>query len=134
MIFENPVNEYMRYTDIIHRAFEFYRIKIRSEIKYEQQNNNNFVLIDFFQRIDKSLNDTKEYYISNIKNIIESTENHKKYRNIGIFKSVLFVYSNDLNRCLDILKNNYSLYPLGEGSIKEKSEIVRELLLKVNAL
>ena len=89
-------NNYLSYSDVIHKAFEFYKDKIKIEIKNERQNNNNFVLIDFFERIDKSLNKTKEYYLSNIRNLVESTEDPNRHKNIGLFRSVLYVYDKDL--------------------------------------
>ena len=128
MDFSNSKNVYLKYTDIIHCAFEYYRDTIKKEIKNERENSNNFALIDFFDRIDKSLNRTKDYYIQNIGNIFKPDNDPNKHPNIGVFRSVLFVYSKDLERCKELLNRHYNLYPVGEGSIKEKYEVVKELL------
>ncbi len=124
-------NNYLSYSDVIHKAFEFYKDKIKIEIKNERQNNNNFVLIDFFERIDKSLNKTKEYYLSNIRNLVESTENPNRHKNIGLFRSVLYVYDKDLDRCMDLLKHNYNLFPIGNASIQENSYLVKDIINKI---
>lgn len=124
-------NNYLSYSDVIHKAFEFYKDKIKIEIKNERQNNNNFVLIDFFERIDKSLNKTKEYYLSNIRNLVESTEDPNRHKNIGLFRSVLYVYDKDLDRCMDLLKHNYNLFPVGNASIQENSYLVKDIINKI---
>ena len=132
MVFDSPKNNYLRYTDIIHCAFEHYRETIKREIKNEHENKNNFALIYFFERLEKTLNKTKDYYLESIGNIIGSSENPNKHPNIGILRSVLFVYNKDLDRCNDLLNQQYNLYPIGEGSIKEKSTLVKEILDKIN--
>ena len=131
MVFDTPKNNYLRYTDIIHCSFEYYREKLKREIKNEHEKNNNFALIDFFERLEKTLNKTKDYYLNNIGNILGSSENPNKYSNIGILRSVLYVYDKDLDRCNDLLNQQYNLYPVGEGSIKDKSTIVKEILDKI---
>lgn len=128
MDFSSSKNIYLKYTDIIQCAFEYYRDTIKKEIKNERENSNNFALVDFFDRIDKSLNKTKDYYIQNIGNIFKPGYDPNKHPNIGVFRSVLFVYGKDLERCKELLNRHYNLYPAGEGSIKEKSEVVKELL------
>ncbi len=132
MISNNTQNKYLDYTDVIHAAFEFYKNKVANEMRYEKQNNNNFTLVDFFQRLHKKLNRTKDYYIQNIHNILERKESTdpSKYYNFGIFRSVLFVYDKDLDRCMNVLNNTYNLYPVGKGSMQEKSIIVKEILKK----
>ena len=131
MVFDTPNYNNLRYTDIIHCSFEYYRERIKREIKNEHDNNNNFALIDFFERLEKTLNKTKDYYLHNIGNIIGSSENPNRHSNIGILRSVLFVYHKDLDRCNDLLNQQYNLYPVGEGSIKEKSILVKEILDKI---
>jgi len=129
--FDDAKNNYLRYSDVIHDAFEFYKGKINDEIKNERRNNNNFVLIDFFERVDKSLNKTKEYYLSNIRNLLESTEDPHRHKNIGVFRSILYVYDKDLDRCMDLLKHNYNMFPAGDASIQEKSYLVKDIITKV---
>ena len=131
MVFDTPKNNYLKYTDIIHCSFEYYRERLKREIKNEHEKNNNFALIDFFERLEKTLNKTKDYYLNNIGNILGSSENPNKYSNIGILRSVLYVYDKDLDRCNDLLNQQYNLYPVGEGSIKDKSTIVKEILDKI---
>ena len=131
MVFDTPKNNYLRYTDIIHCSFEYYRERLKREIKNEHEKNNNFALIDFFERLEKTLNKTKDYYLNNVGNILGSSENPNKYSNIGILRSVLYVYDKDLDRCNDLLNQQYNLYPVGEGSIKDKSTIVKEILDKI---
>ena len=131
MVFDSPKYKYLKYTDILHCAFEFYRDTIRKEIKNERENGNNFALIDFLDRIEKSLNKTKDYYIEHIGNIFEPDHDPNKHPNIGVLRSVLFVYDKDLERCKELLNRYYNLYPMGEGSIKEKSDLVKELLDKI---
>ena len=126
--FNSSKNEYLKYTDILHSAFAYYRDTIRKEIRNERKNSNNFALIDFFERIEKSLNRTKDYYIRHISNIFKSNNDPNKHPNIGILRSVLFVYNKDLERCTELLNHQYNLYPMGDGSIKEKSELSKELL------
>ena len=128
---DDAKNNYLSYSDVIHNAFEFYKNKIKIEIKNERQNNNNFVLIHFFERIDKSLNKTKEYYLSNIRNLVESTEDPNRHKNIGLFRSVLYVYDKDLDRCMDLLKHNYNLFPVGNASIQENSYLVKDIINKI---
>ena len=132
MVFDTPNNEYLKYTDIIHCAFEYYRNRIRSEIKNERENNNNFAIIDFFDRIDKSLNKTKDYYLQQISNVMMASEDPNRFLHIGILRSVLFVYDKDLERCKDLLNRQYNLFPTGDGSIKEKSALVKDLLDRVS--
>ena len=131
MVFDSPKYKYLKYTDILHCAFEFYRDTIRKEIKNERENGNNFALIDFLDRIEKSLNKTKDYYIQHISNIFGPDHDPNKHPNIGVLRSVLFVYDKDLERCKELLNRYYNLYPMGEGSIREKSDLVRELLDKI---
>lgn len=131
MVFDTPNYNNLKYTDIIHCSFEYYRERIKREIKNEHDNNNNFALIAFFERLEKTLNKTKDYYLQNIGNIIGSSENPNRHSNIGILRSVLFVYQKDLDRCNDLLNQQYNLYPVGEGSIKEKSILVKEILDKI---
>jgi len=131
VVFDNPQNNYLRYTDIIHCAFEYYRERLKREIKNERENSNNFALIDFFERLEKTLNKTKDYYLQNIGNIIGSSDEPNKHAHIGILRSVLFVYNKDLDRCNDLLNQQYNLYPVGEGSVKEKSILVKEILDKI---
>lgn len=131
MDFNSSKNEYLKYTDILHCAFAYYRDTIRKEIKNERENSNNFALIDFFERIEKSLNKTKDYYIQHIGNIFKPDNDPTKQPNIGILRSVLFVYIKDLERCIELLNCHYSLYPMGDGSIKGKSELAKELLNRI---
>jgi len=131
VVFDNPNNNYLPYTDIIHCAFEYYRERLKREIKNERENGNNFALIDFFERLEKTLNKSKDYYLQNIGNIIGTSENPNKHPHIGILRSALFVYNKDLDRCNDLLNQQYNLYPVGEGSIKEKSSLVKEILDKI---
>ncbi|MBA3749488.1 MAG: hypothetical protein H0X03_01055 [Nitrosopumilus sp.] len=131
MFSNDKKNDDIRYTDLIYDAFEFYKDKIKIEIKNEQNNNNNYALIHFFELINKALNKTKDYYLLHIHTILQSNENPNKHDNIGIFRSILFVYDRDLDRCIDLLKYNYNLYPIGNGSIKEKSDIVKEIINKI---
>lgn len=131
MVFDTPKNKYLKYTDILHCAFEFYRDTVRKEIKNERENSNNFAVIDFFDRIEKSLNKVKDYYIQQIGNILKTDSDPNKHPNIGILRSVLFVYDKDLERCKELVNRYYHLYPVGEGSIKEKSDLVKELLERI---
>ena len=131
MDFTSSKNEYLKYTDILHCAFAYYRDTIRKEIKNERENSNNFALIDFFERIEKSLNRTKDYYIQHISNMLKPNNDPTKHPNIGILRSVLFVYNKDLERCTYLLNHHYNLYPMGDGSIKQKSELAKELLDRI---
>ncbi|MDF0682173.1 MAG: hypothetical protein P0116_14535 [Candidatus Nitrosocosmicus sp.] len=131
MVFDTPNYNNLRYTDIIHCSFEYYKERIKREIKNEHDNNNNFALIDFFERLEKTLNKTKDYYLQNIGNIIGSSENPNRHSNIGILRSVLFVYHKDLDRCNDVLNQQYNLYPVGAGSIQDNSMWGQEILDKI---
>lgn len=131
MVFDNPNNKYLKYTDILHCAFEYYRDRIRKEIKHERENNNNFVIVDFFDRLDKSLNKTKDYYIQQISKLMENSDPNS-LPHIAVLRSVLFVYYKDLNRCRELLNNQFNLYPVGEGSVKEKSDLVKDLINRVS--
>jgi hypothetical protein len=131
MDFNSSKNEYLKYTDVLHCAFAYYRDTIRREIRNERGNSNNFALIDFFERIEKTLNRTKDYYIQHISNMFKPNNDPTKHPNIGILRSVLFVYNKDLERCTDLLNHHYNLYPTGEGSIKQKSELAKELLDRI---
>ncbi len=131
MVFDSSKNKYLKYTDILHCAFEFYRDTVRKEIKNERENGNNFALIDFLDRIDKILNKTKDYYVQHIGNVFKPDQDPNKLPNIGVLRSVLFVYHKDLERCKELLNRHYNLYPMGEGSIKEKSDIAKELLDRI---
>lgn len=133
MVFDSPNNKYLKYTDILHCAFEYYRDRIRKEIKSERENNNNFIIIDFFDRLDKSLNKTKDYYIQQIEMVLKSLDDPNSLPHIGILRSVLFVYDKDLNRCKELLNSQFNLYPVGDGSVKEKSDLVKDLLSRVSA-
>lgn len=131
MVFDSPNNKYLKYTDILHCAFEYYRDRIRKEVKHERENNNNFVIVDFFDRLDKKLNKTKDYYIQQISNLMENSDPNS-LPHIAVLRSVLFVYDKDLNRCRELLNNQFNLYPVGEGSVKEKSDLVKDLISRVS--
>ena len=61
-----------------------------------------------------------------------ASEDPNRLLHIGILRSVLFVYDKDLERCKDLLNRQFNLFPTGDGSIKEKSALVKDLLEKVS--
>ncbi len=130
---EDTQNGFIRYTDVIKKAFDFYENKINNEIKNEQQNNNNVTLISHFETVKDLLNSVQNYYTENISLLLQpGREDPNRFENIVIFNSVLSIYDKDLDRCIDLLQKIYQLEFVGSGSIQEESSLIKEIIEIIN--
>ena len=66
MINEDYLNGFLRYSRMVENAFDFYRNKLHSQIKLEQQNNNNAVVIAQTNLILHSLDINEKNILNNI--------------------------------------------------------------------
>jgi hypothetical protein len=129
---EDIQNGFIRYTDVIKKAFDFYENKINNEIKNEQQNNNNVTLISHFETVKDLLNAVYSYFTKNISLILQSGGDPNRFDNIVLFNSVLSIYDRDLDRCIDLLQKTYQLEFVGSGSIQEESSLIKEIIEIIN--
>lgn len=130
MINEDYLNGFLRYSRMVENAFDFYRNKLHSQIKLEQQNNNNAVVVAQTNLILHSLDVNKKNILNNIGILFDQSENHgnRQYLNIAILRSVLNIYGKDLDRGIVLLENEYEYYLKEHDILKEEAELVYELV------
>ena len=87
MINEDYLNGFLRYSRMVENAFDFYKNKLHSQIKLEQQNNNNPVVIAQTNLILHSLDMNKKNVLNNIGILFDKSENHG---NPSIFEYCIF--------------------------------------------
>lgn len=130
VINEDYLNGFLRYSRVTENAFDFYKNKLISQIKLEQQNNNNSVVIAQTNLILDSLDVNRKNVLNNIGILFEKSENHgnRQYLNIALLRSVLNIYGKDLDRGIVLLENEYEYYLKEHDILKEEAEIVNELV------
>jgi hypothetical protein len=130
VINEDYLNGFLRYSRVTENAFDFYKNKLLSQIKLEQQNNNNSVVIAQTNLILHSLDMNRKNVLNNIGILFEKSENHgnRQYLNTALLKSVLNIYGKDLDRGIVLLENEYEYYLKEHDILKEEAEIVNELV------
>ena len=130
MINEDYLNGFIRYSRMVENTFDFYKNKLHSQIKLEQQNNNNPVVIAQTNLILHSLDMNKKNVINNIGILFDKSENHGNlpYLNTAFLRSVLNIYGKDLDRWIVLLENEYEYYLKEHDILKEEAELVYELV------
>ncbi len=130
MINEDYLNGFLRYSRVIENAFNFYKNKLLSQIKLEQQNNNNSVVIAQTNLILHSLDTNRKNVSNNIGVLFENSETHRnsQYLNTALLRSVLNIYEKDLDRGIVLLENEYEYYLKEHDILKEEAELVHELV------
>jgi hypothetical protein len=130
VINEDYLNGFLRYSRVTENAFEFYKNKLLSQIKLEQQNNNNSVVIAQTNLILHSLDMNRKNVLNNIGILFEKSDNHgnRQYLNTALLRSVLNIYGKDLDRGIVLLENEYEYYLKEHDILKEEAEIVNELV------
>ncbi|CAN5792094.1 hypothetical protein BH23THE1_BH23THE1_36330 [soil metagenome] len=130
VINEDYLNGFLRYSRVTENAFDFYKNKLLSQIKLEQQNNNNSVVIAQTNLILHSLDMNRKNVLNNIGILFEKSENHgnRQYLNTALLRSVLNIYGKDLDRGIVLLENEYEYYLKEHDILKEEAEIVNELV------
>jgi hypothetical protein len=130
VINEDYLNGFLRYSRVTENAFDFYKNKLLSQIKLEQQNNNNSVVIAQTNLILHSLDVNRKNVLNNIGILFEKSENHgnRQYLNTALLRSVLNIYGKDLDRGIVLLENEYEYYLKEHDILKEEAEIVNELV------
>lgn len=130
VINEDYLNGFLRYSRVTENAFDFYKNKLLSQIKLEQQNNNNSVVIAQTNLILHSLDMNRKNVLNNIGILFEKSENlgNRQYLNTALLRSVLNIYGKDLDRGIVLLENEYEYYLKEHDILKEEAEIVNELV------
>lgn len=123
-------NEYLRYEQMIENAFEHYKNKLQNQNRSEQQNNNNRIVIAQINLIIHSLELQKRNLLSNLTRFFENSSNANSivFANIVTLRSVLSIYSKDLDRGIVMLENEYEYYLKDHDILKEETELVNEMI------
>lgn len=136
MINEDYLNGFIRYSRVVENAFDFYKNKLYSQIKAEQQNNNNTVVIAQANLILHSLDINKKNILNHIGILFAKPtddEDHH-YLNTALLRSVLNIYGRDLDRGIVLLENEYEYYLKEHDILKEEAELVYEIVEFVKKL
>jgi len=130
MINEDYLNGFLRYSRMVENAFDFYRNKLHSQIKLEQQNNNNAVVIAQTNLILHSLDINEKNILNNIGILFDPSKSNgiPHYLNIALLRSVLNIYGKDLDRGIVLLENEYEYYLKEHDILKEEAELVYEIV------
>jgi hypothetical protein len=130
MINEDYLNGFLRYSRMVENAFDFYRNKLHSQIKLEQQNNNNAVVIAQTNLILHSLDINEKNILNNIGILFDQSKSNRipHYLNIALLRSVLNIYGKDLDRGIVLLENEYEYYLKEHDILKEEAELVYEIV------
>ena len=130
MINEDYLNGFLRYSRMVENAFDFYRNKLYSQIKLEQQNNNKTVVIAQTNLILHSLDINEKTILNNIGILFDQSKNkgNPHYLNIALLRSVLNIYGKDLDRGIVLLENEYEYYLKEHDILKEEAELVYEIV------
>ena len=136
MINEDYLNGFIRYSRVVENAFDFYKNKLYSQIKVEQQNNNNTVVIAQANLILHSLDTNKKNILNHIVILFEKPADHGDHHclNTALLRSVLNIYGKDLDRGIVLLENEYEYYLKEHDILKEEAELVYEIVEFVKRL
>jgi hypothetical protein len=127
---EDYLNGFLRYARMVENAFDFYKNKLHSQIKIEQLNNNNSVVIAQTNLILHSLDKSKKNIINHIGILFDKSANSANghYLNIPLLRSVLNIYGKDLDRGIVLLENEFEYYLKEHDILKAEAELVYELV------
>ena len=130
MINEDYLDGFLRYSRMVENAFDFYRDKLHSQIKLEQQNNNNPIVVAQINLILHSLDINEKNILNNIVILFDQSKNdgNLQYLNIALLRSVLNIYGKDLDRGIVLLENEYEYYLKEHDILKEEAELVYEIV------
>jgi hypothetical protein len=123
-------SELFRYEQMIENAFEHYKRKLQNQTRLEQQNNNNRVVIAQINLILHSLELQKKNILTNLISLFEKSDNMKSMVlvNISLLRSVLNIYSKDLDRGIVLLENEYEYYLRDHDILKVETELVNKMI------
>lgn len=123
-------SELFRYEQMIENAFEHYKLKLQNQTRLEQQNNNNRVVIAQINLILHSLELQKKNILTNLISLFENSDNMKSMVlvNISLLRSVLNIYSKDLDRGIVLLENEYEYYLRDHDILKVETELVNKMI------
>lgn len=123
-------SELFRYEQMIESAFEHYKRKLQNQTRLEQQNNNNRVVIAQINLILHSLELQKKNILTNLISLFENSDNMKSMVliNICLLRSVLNIYSKDLDRGIVLLENEYEYYLRDHDILKVETELVNKMI------
>lgn len=123
-------SELFRYEQMIENAFEHYKRKLQNQTRLEQQNNNNRVVIAQINLILHSLELQKKNILTNLISLFENSDNMKSMAlvNISLLRSVLNIYSKDLDRGIVLLENEYEYYLRDHDILKVETELVNKMI------
>ena len=123
-------SELFRYEQMIENAFEHYKRKLQNQTRLEQQNNNNRVVIAQINLILHSLELQKKNILTNLISLFEHSDNMKSMVlvNISLLRSVLNIYSKDLDRGIVLLENEYEYYLRDHDILKVETELVNKMI------
>ncbi|NOJ31535.1 MAG: hypothetical protein DA329_05285 [Candidatus Nitrosocosmicus sp.] len=115
---------------MIENAFEHYKRKLQNQTRLEQQNNNNRVVIAQINLILHSLELQKKNILTNLISLFENSDNMKSMVlvNISLLRSVLNIYSKDLDRGIVLLENEYEYYLRDHDILKVETELVNKMI------
>ena len=136
MINEDYLDGFTRYSRVVENAFDFYKNKLHSQIKVEQQNNNNTAVIAQANLILHSLDINKKNILNHIGILFDRPADHRDhhYLNTALLRSVLNIYGRDLDRGIVLLENEYEYYLKEHDILKEEAELVYEIVEFVKKL
>jgi len=91
VINEDYLNGFLRYSRMVENAFDFYKNRLHGQIKLEQQNKNNPIVIAQTNLILHSLDMNKKNVLNNIGILFDKSENrgNRQYLNTAFLRSVL---------------------------------------------
>ena len=123
-------SELFRYEQMIENAFEHYKRKLQNQTRLEQQNNNNRVVIAQINLILHSLELQKKNILTNLISLFENSDNMKSMVlvNISLLRSVLNIFSKDLDRGIVLLENEYEYYLRDHDILKVETELVNKMI------
>ena len=123
-------SELFRYEQMIENAFEHYKRKLQNQTRLEQQSNNNRVVIAQINLILHSLELQKKNILTNLISLFENSDNMKSMVlvNISLLRSVLNIYSKDLDRGIVLLENEYEYYLRDHDILKVETELVNKMI------
>ena len=127
---DSPRSEFFQYERMIENAFEYYKRKLQIQVRLEHQNSNNHMVIAQINLILHSLELQKKNLLRNLIGFIENSDNIKPMvlGNISLLRSVLNIYSKDLDRGIVLLENEYEYYLKDHDILKEETELVNKMI------
>lgn len=133
---DNHRSEFFQYEQLIENAFDYYKRKLQKQSKLEQQNSNNNMVISQINLILNSLELQKKNLLTNLIGFFENSDNIKArvFINVSLLRSVLNIYSKDLDRGIVMLENEYEYYLKDHDILKEETELVNKMIEQINIM